>query len=112
MNTNTYIWNLGRWDRRSYVQGSKGDTDVRNRLLDLVGEGEGGMIWEKSIETYTLRATGTLMNDAGQPKPVLWDNPEWWGGEGGGGGSGCGGHMYIYGWFIPMYGKIHHNIVK
>ena len=26
------------------MQGSKGDTDVKNRLLDLVGEGEGGMI--------------------------------------------------------------------
>ena len=25
-----------------------------NRLLDTVGEGEGGMIWEKSIETYAL----------------------------------------------------------
>ena len=27
-----------------YVQGSKGDTDIKNRLLDTVGEGEGGMI--------------------------------------------------------------------
>ena len=25
-------------------QGSKRDTDVKNRLLDSVGEGEGGMI--------------------------------------------------------------------
>ena len=24
--------------------GSKGDTDIKNRLLDSVGEGEGGMI--------------------------------------------------------------------
>ena len=30
-----------------------GDTDVKNRLLDSVG-GKGGMIWENSIETYTL----------------------------------------------------------
>ena len=36
------------------MQGSKGDTDIKNRLLDSVGEGEGGMIWENSIETYTL----------------------------------------------------------
>ena len=36
------------------MQGSKGDTDIDNRLLDAVGEGEGGMIWENSIETYTL----------------------------------------------------------
>ena len=36
------------------MQGSKGDTDVKNRLLDSVGEAEGGMIWVNSIETYTL----------------------------------------------------------
>ena len=33
---------------------SKRDSDVKNRLLDSVGEGEGGMIWENSIETYIL----------------------------------------------------------
>jgi len=27
---------------------------VKNRLLDSVGEGEGGMIWENSIETCVL----------------------------------------------------------
>ena len=32
----------------------KRDTDVKNRLLDSVGEGEGGVIWENNIETYTL----------------------------------------------------------
>ena len=41
-------------NRWSYVQGSKRDTDVKNRLLDSMGEDEGGMIWENSIETYTL----------------------------------------------------------
>ena len=50
----TYIWNLEKWSWSSYVQGSKGDTDVKNRLLDSLGEGESGMIWENIIETYTL----------------------------------------------------------
>ena len=27
-----------------YMQGSKGDTDIKNRILDTVREGEGGMI--------------------------------------------------------------------
>ena len=36
------------------MQGSKRDTDIKNRLLDSVGEGEGGMIWENSIETRIL----------------------------------------------------------
>ena len=29
---------------------SKRDTDVWNSLLDSVGEGEGGIIWENGIE--------------------------------------------------------------
>ena len=33
------------------MQDSKRDTDVKNRLLDYVEEGQGGMIWETSIET-------------------------------------------------------------
>ena len=33
---------------------SKSDTDVKNDLLDSVGVGEGGMIWEYSIETCIL----------------------------------------------------------
>ena len=36
------------------MQGSKRDTDVKNKLLDFVGEGEGGMIWENSSETCIL----------------------------------------------------------
>ena len=33
---------------------SKRDTDVKNSLLDSVGEGEGGMIWKNGIETYNI----------------------------------------------------------
>ena len=36
------------------MQGRKGDTDVKNRLLDSVGEGKGGMFRENSIETTIL----------------------------------------------------------
>ena len=36
------------------MQNRKRDTDVQNRLLDSVGEGEGGMFQENSIETCTL----------------------------------------------------------
>ena len=34
------------------MRASKRDTDVKNSLSDSVGEGESGMIWENSIETY------------------------------------------------------------
>ena len=36
------------------MQNRKRDTDVQNRLLDSVGEGEGGMFQETSIETCIL----------------------------------------------------------
>ena len=36
------------------MQDNKRDTDVYNSLLDSVGEGEGGMIWEHSIETCII----------------------------------------------------------
>ena len=50
---NTYVWNLERWYRQSYVQDSKGDTDVKDRHLDTVG-GKGGMIWENNIENIYI----------------------------------------------------------
>ena len=36
------------------MQDLKRDTDVKNKLLDYVGEGEGGVIWENNIETCIL----------------------------------------------------------
>ena len=36
------------------MQDSERDTDVKNRLLDSVGEGEGGMISENGIETCNI----------------------------------------------------------
>ena len=61
--------------------GSKGDTDVKNRLLDSEGKGKGGMTWENSTEICILSyvkqmASANSMYETGQPKPVLWGNPE------------------------------------
>ena len=36
------------------MRDSEIDTDAKNRLLDSVGEGKGGMIEENSIETCIL----------------------------------------------------------
>ena len=52
------------------MRDSKRDTDVENSLLDSVGEGEGGMIWENGIETciisYKKRITSLgSMQDTG-----------------------------------------------
>ena len=50
--------------------------------------------------------------EVGHSKPVLWDNPEGWGGEGGGRGFSMGLYMHTHDQFMSMYGKNHHNIVK
>ena len=36
------------------LRDSKRDTDVQNSLMDSVGEGEGGKIWENGIETCKI----------------------------------------------------------
>ena len=96
---------------------SKRDTDVKNSLLDSVGEGEGGMIWENSIETCILSYVKQItspgsMHETGCSGLVHWDNPEGWDGEGGGRGSQDGEHMYTHDGFMSMDVKNHHNIVK
>ena len=99
------------------MQDSKRDTDVKNRLLDSVGEGEGGMIWENSTETCILPyvkyiASPGSMHETGCSGLVHWDDPESWDGEGVGREVQDAEHMYTHGWFMWMYGKNHHNIVK
>ena len=101
------------------MQGSKGDTDVKNRLLDSVGKIEGGMTWENNIETCVLpcvkyMTSASSMYEAGHPNPVLWNNPEGRIGKEGGRGVQDEGDMCIppCGRLMLMYGKNHHNIVK
>ena len=99
------------------MQDSERDTDVKNRLLDSVGEGEGGMISENSIETCTLsyvkqNAGPGLLHETGCSGVVHWDDPEGWDREGRWERrSGWGTHVHP--WLImSMYGKNHYNIVK
>ena len=89
------------------MQDNKRDIDIKNRLLDSVGKGKSGMIWENSIETcilpYVKQMTSPIvMHETEHSKPEHWGNPEGW----------DGGHMHTYGWFVSVYSKTHHNIVK
>ena len=63
------------------MRDSKRDTDVKNRLLGSVGEGEGGMIWENGIEKCTLSCKKRIaslgsIQDTGYLGLVHWDDPE------------------------------------
>ena len=87
--TNTYIWNLGRWQWWPCMQDRERDTDVYNGLLDSEGEGEGGMIWENDILTCILSCKNwitslCLMQDTACLELVHGDDPERCYGEGGG----------------------------
>ena len=63
------------------MRDSKRDSDVKNRLLDSVGEGKGGMIWENGIETCILSYKKQItslgsIQDTGCLGLVHWDDPE------------------------------------
>ena len=77
------------------MQNRKRHRDVQNRLLDSVGEGEGGMFRENSM--YIIYSETDL-----QPRwdawdkcldLVYWEDPEELGGEGGGRGDRDGEYM-------------------
>ena len=75
-----------------------------------LGEGEGGMILEKGIETCILSYVKCIarpgsMHDTGCSGLMHWDDPEGWDGEGGGRGVQDGEHVYTRGRFMLMYGK-------
>ena len=68
------------------MQNRKRDTDVQNRLLDSVGEGEGEMFWKKSMFIIYSERDHQPRWDAWDKCSGLlhWEDPEESGGEGGG----------------------------
>ena len=91
----------------------------RHRCIEqsFVGEAEGGMIWERNIETYILSnvkqiASPGLMHETGCSGPEHWDDPQGWDGEGGGRWVQNGEYMYTHGWFMWIYGKTQEPLIK
>ena len=80
------------------MQSGKRDTDVQNRLLGSVREGEGGMFQENSIETCLLSRVKQItspgwMHETSAQGWCIGEDPEGWDGEGGGRGDREGEHM-------------------
>ena len=95
---------------------SKRDTDVLNSLLDSVGEGKSGMIWENGTETCIISymkgiASPSSMQDTGCLGLVHWDDPEGWYGEGGGRGVQDGERVYPWQIHVDVW-QNQYNIVK
>ena len=91
------------------MQDSKG-TQMYRTVLDSVGEGEGGMIWENGIETCIISCKNQMASLCVIQGTVCLglvhgDNPERCYGEGGGRGIHVWECMYTCGGFMSMYGK-------
>ena len=54
------------------MQDRKRDTDVQNRLLDSMGEGEGRMICENSIETCILSSVKQIASPGWMHETSAW----------------------------------------
>ena len=54
------------------MQNRKRDTDVQNRILDSVGEGEGGMSQENSIETRILSRVKQITSPDWMHETTAW----------------------------------------
>ena len=52
------------------------------------------------------------MHETGCLRLVHWDDPERWDEDGGEREVQDREYLYTHGWFMLVYGKKHHNIVK
>ena len=77
------------------MQNREKDTDVQNRLLDSVGEGEGGMFWKNSVYIIYSETDHQPRLDEWDKYSGLvhWEDPEELGGKGGGRGDRDGEYM-------------------
>jgi len=90
------------------MRDNKIDTDVQYSLLDSVGEGEGGMIWENGTKTCIISymkqiASPSSMHDTGCLGMVQGRRRE--------GGSGWGTHVYLW-WIHADVWQNQYTIVK
>ena len=77
------------------MQNRKRDTDVQNRLLDFVGEGQGRTFWKNNMYIINSETDHQPRWDAWDKCSGLmhWDDPEESGGEEGGRGDRDGEYM-------------------
>ena len=82
----THIYGIQKDGNNNLVCETAKETQMYRTVLDSVGEGEGGMIWENGIETCIMSymkqiASPGLMHDTGCSGLVHWDDLEEWDGR-------------------------------
>jgi len=86
---NTYVWNLGKWFRGTYLQGRNRDTDVAKRQVDTEGQGAGGTRGEIRTDIHTLLCAELLVGTCGAAQEVSSALCVTWGWE-------AQGELYVY----------------
>ena len=86
------------------MRDSKRDTDVQNSLLDSVGEGEGGMIWENGIETCIISYMKRIASPGSKQDTGCLGRGTWEG------GSGWGTHVHLWQIHVDVW-QNQYNIV-
>ena len=87
------------------MQNRKRDTDVQNRLLDSVGEGEGGMFRENNIKTCILSSVKQIISPGWMHETSAWawctgkTQRNWWKGRWEG---GLGWGIHANSWLIHV----------
>ena len=83
--------------------------ELKSLLMKVKEESEKAGL-KLNIQKTKIITSPSSMHETGHSKPVHWDNPEGWGGEGGGRVVQDGGHMYTHGCNVwrkpPQYCKV------
>ena len=112
--TDAHVWNLERRYWWSYLQGSSGDVDTENKLVNTVGERGWDKLREQHGNVYiTICKIDSQWEVAGwhwELNLVLCDNLEGWDGVGGGREVQERGDMCLPGCFMLMYGRNWHSM--
>ena len=103
---NAYIWNLEKCTEKCICRAGI-DADVEDRLVDTVGEREGGMNWESSTDEHTTCEIyswweSAVITRGAQPR-ALWHLEGWMWGSVGGRLTKEGVCVYSYGWFVLLW---------
>ena len=113
----TLVLKMDPWYWSIYLQGSSGETDIENRLMDM-GRGE---VRVRCMERINMETYITICKIDSCREFAVWlrkvkralyqPGGVRWGGRWEGVSKGRGS-MYIYGWFMLKFDRKQHNSVK
>ena len=106
----TYMWNLEKWHRWTYLQSRHRNTDVENGCTDTGGGERGGMRWKNGTDMcawlYIKYMTSKNIQYSPRDLPQCSVCPEWEG------NPKKSGHMCTHSWFTLLCSRKEHSAVK